>query len=304
MQGIFITRGLLGFISFFILHQAIAETVEITTFNVKWYGNQSNSSDVSIAERDQYLKEYIQRRLSNSDVIVFQEIVDPKRLHSKVLGRSKWNCYTYSDRGRGHQHIVLCHRKHLRFRKENHEDNFELEEVAMGSSRIRPGLHGVIETRSGKGLFHIMGVHLKAYPEESEKRLKQTREIAKHIRELKSGLPAVITGDFNSHVTPTNEQSDDDKVLMDEIFRNYRTDLERMKTHLYTFKNDTYAHQLDHLWVSDNVKTKSKVRVDGPCNENFNMNDMSFAHKGIDDDLATYNKYISDHCPVSIKLDF
>ncbi|MCB0393882.1 MAG: endonuclease/exonuclease/phosphatase family protein [Bdellovibrionales bacterium] len=270
----------------------------VTTFNIRWYGLDDKKGP-SLAERDRALKSYIDYAMDDVDVIVFQEIVNPDRLQNSVL-RSTFKCQTYEPRGSKHQHVVLCHRPYLKFQRESDDDNYELEDVAMGSSGARPGLHGVITTLGGKKLAHMIGVHLKAFPEETEKRLKQTKIIADRVAELNDGIPVIVTGDFNSHVSPLNGRDKDDKELMDDIYQTERSNLRLVPNSLFTFRNGEHANQLDHVWITKGVKLRSRIQVGGPCNE-----DALFGFDGeeLSKELEEYNEYISDHCPVSLAVE-
>src|SRR5690606_5556505 len=141
------------------------------------------------------IKEFFALKGIDSDVFVFEEILDAQGLEERVLG-NRYRCLTYDHNNSGHQHVVLCHKRHFGFRVANDDDNYAYESVAMRS--LRPALHGILTNSDGEDLAHIVGVHLKAMPEASARRMEQTRIMAALFAERDDALPLILTGDFNS----------------------------------------------------------------------------------------------------------
>ena len=231
-------------------------------------------------------------------MIVFQEIVDVARFSKKVIPQN-YQCQSYENKGTKHQHVVLCHKNRFRFVMAPGEDNFALEAAAL-NSRARPALHGIlIDWETGDELVHVFGVHLKAFPAETKKRLRQATVIAKAIRDLEHELPVVILGDFNSYFSEKTGKYRDDKVLLDRTFRRYRNGLKR--TYLRgksTYRSGSYQDQFDHIWVDRAFRYQGRAGVSGPCNGASGTSRSRFA------DLEDYNRNISDHCPLSVTVTF
>lgn len=291
-----------GLIYFLVLtHASVAyssrigasKDITITSFNIKWYGLGGTMSGSSKDEyRDRYIKSYIKKNLKSSDVILFQEIVDVSRLAKKVMGRN-WKCTSYSHYNKKHQHVAICTKKGLRFVREVDDDNFILEEVATYHSS-RPALAGVIETSKGKKLAHIIGVHLKAFPAETEKRLQQIEAVSDRLAEFDDGVPAIVLGDFNTYAKKKTNLRRDDVDIFDKILR--RHDLDFLSTGRKFSYNANYRKaRFDHFWVSNNVPVVGKLDVGKACNSDPKKS------KGYDN-IHYYNEYVSDHCPVSIRL--
>ena len=292
---IFFLTALIAFIS--VEGWGASYNVKVTSFNVKWYGLDHKGSS---QDRDYHLRNFIEEHLDDSDVIVFQEIVDPERLEERVLGNTMY-CQTYDNRGKTHQYVVLCHKKHLRFYRDETDDNYEIEEVASDSPHSRPALHGVITTWKGEPLFRVIGVHLKAFPDQTHKRLRQAEEIAKHIVEAKHSrrIPVLVTGDFNSHSSPNNEREEDDKYLIDRVFKDYRAGMNLAYNPYITYNNQEHAHQLDQFWYSHDANIVGDLTMVGPCDTDHVSETRN---ADVERDLRLYNQYISDHCPISLNV--
>jgi hypothetical protein len=68
---------------------------------------------------------------------------------------------------------------------------------------------------------------------------------------------------------------------------------------LYTFRDVKYGQsQFDQFYLSSGIKSLKPLHIYDVCNEE----DSAIAQKPMD--LPTYNKNISDHCPVTAELQF
>ncbi len=261
----------------------------ITTLNIKWYGNNAGE------RRDSSLKSFIQKNLADSDGILFQEIVDVQRLFERVMGENEYNCYNYAHNNRGHQSVVLCLKKEFTLSIEADDDNWKVDDVSYGSNGARPALSGVVKDSKGTKLFHMLGVHLKAFPKKTNVRLSQTKSLAERIETYPDQLPVVLLGDFNSHIKTKTQKSRDDKYLMLDILGEVGmelVDLEEQNTWVSRSKRS----QLDQVYISNDITLTDRPRVDGACN--LEPNDQS---AGL---VQQYLSTISDHCPITVNLEF
>jgi len=276
--------------------------IRITTFNVEWYGLHEPStpaepvSEEPVIDRDASLRDFIRGELGESDAILFEEIVDFARLKQRVIGDSM-DCVTYDHPEPKHQHVMLCFRKGLRFDREADDDNYAIETLADIGGKARPALSGVLKTADGTPIVHVVGVHLKAYPDQTEKRLTQARSMTARIKQFTDGLPVIALGDFNTHLRELTRLPEDDVVLIDRVFAEGGLGL-RLVDNPYpaTYRTPTHANKLDQLWVSASLQVAEPATVSWPCNEG--------GDRGSFRDIADYNRRISDHCPVTTVLAF
>lgn len=278
--------------AFFCSFALQATEIKLSSFNIRFYGYGEGNS---LENKDSQIRSYLERTIFDSDVIVFQEIVDVKRFEKSVIG-SKMACQTYTHPSSKHLHIVICHKKNLRFEKVPGDNNFKLESVALNGNRLRPALWGVLKDSSGKSLAYVIGVHLKAYPKETSQRLKQITALARTIRTLAKDIPVIITGDFNTHIADHTGRRYNDDVLMDRIFRRYSPGLKQVYNSFpFTYRTETVTYKLDRAWISREIWFDGSMQVYPPCNTSWKVG-------GGFDSLSHYNEYVSDHCPVSVDL--
>jgi len=266
-----------------------SQNFTITTLNIRWYGNGKKKNK----SRDKQLSQFIQEKLAASDGILLQEIVDVDGLQKNVMGEN-FECYNYFHRNRGHQSVVLCLKKKFKFVREVDDDNWQVDEVSYGSDGARPALSGVIRNEEGLGLFHLLGVHLKAFPKKTGVRLDQTESIAERIETYPDQLPVVLLGDFNSHIKEKTRRSRDDKYLMLDILSSVGMDLVDLDGR-NTWTSKSKQAQLDQIYISDDLEMVGEPKVDGPCN----LNQSAGPSK---QKIQAYLSNISDHCPVTISL--
>ncbi|MFA6236698.1 MAG: endonuclease/exonuclease/phosphatase family protein [Bacteriovorax sp.] len=260
----------------------------ITTFNIKFYGYHSEQE-----KRDPFLQTFLKDSVPASDIIVFEEIVDVPRL--KNILPSQWSCLSYPTPYEGHQHVVLCHSPRFKFMREPSDNNDVIDEVAGERGTWRPALTTIVTDTSGKKLFRIVAVHLKALPEYSKARVAQAEIIAGYLEKLKSSkLPVVVAGDFNTFKAPENNETVNDKELILNSLNSAHLDMHLVPNDLFTFRTSYGQAQFDHFFVSDAFKV-NPLKIFEICNSAI-TNDAGNL------DLALYNKNISDHCPVSAEI--
>jgi endonuclease/exonuclease/phosphatase family metal-dependent hydrolase len=264
------------------------EAVTFTTFNIRWFGLGGAPGGTDDDEvRATTIKAHMDRENLWADVIAFEEIVDVAALE-EMIGDS-YLCHSYSSADPKHQHVVLCHLRSLRFDKAADDDNYTLEDVAQG--RLRPAVHGILKTSSGRSLAHLIAVHLKAMPDESEIRSEQITSIARYLKNGQRGqdrdLPVLLMGDFNSFGSDT--------ANFEEIFANEDLDITDVEVPAaYTYRVPERGSKLDHFFLSASAEVMEEPVVAGPCN--VPPSDRSR--------IVKFNNEVSDHCPVRIKIQF
>jgi len=273
-----------------------AEKITFTSFNIRWFGLGGEFSGLPSDEyRSKWLKEFITNNLATSDVIVFEEIVDVTSLANDVLGQG-WACVTYHHPEPRHQHVVLCHKDRFEFVKESDDDNFAIESIAIDPVKSRPGLSGVLKLKDGRPLAHVVGLHLKADPEHSATRMGQAEQLSSRLKQFSDGLPVVVLGDYNTHPAALTGAAKDDEMLIDEVFAKNEAGLTHVPNPFeFTYHLPEHGAKLDHIWVSSSLLRDSKIDVFSVCN--------SEAKEGVRfTDLMFYNRFVSDHCPITTTL--
>lgn len=269
---------------------ALSAQLKVSSFNIRFYGNSlSEDSDKVKDGRDSYIKDFLTKEnILTSDVIVFEEIVDKEALVGNVLG-NEFNCTSYDVRNAGHQHVMVCHKPEYKFEKAADDDNFILEDVTLGKN-LRPAVHGLLKNQKGQTLAHLVGVHLKAMPNESSTRERQMQVIAGYLNKQDKNTPIIMTGDFNSF-----EDDADNFTKILNLKGNDMAEVENPSP--YTFQDGKYRNKLDRIWASDEVKVISKIEVKGPCNNRSPGEGSGYGN------VAYYNKNISDHCPITAVVE-
>ena len=268
------------FLQALISASALAEPVSITTMNIEFYG-QNRTSD----SRDASIREFFTLEGVYSDVFAFEEIVDVAGLEKNLL-QNRYKCHSYDHNNRGHQHVVICVRNGFTFVVANDDNNYTYENVALGT--LRPAVHGILKNARGRELAHIVGVHLKAMPNEGATRNRQVKLLAENLVNRGDDLPVIFLGDMNSY--------NSDVETFTEIFSENNLDLAPLPMPFYTYRTNRYQSIFDWFMATGDVESTTPVRVSGPCNDSWSSG-TNF------DDLAYYNQNVSDHCPVSAILD-
>jgi endonuclease/exonuclease/phosphatase family metal-dependent hydrolase len=272
--------------------------VNVATFNIRWYGlNGSFYGDLGSETRDESILAFIDEHLANVDVVVFEEIVDVERFRTLVDGR--FTCWTYTSDGYKHQHVMVCTAERFRLDVEADDVNHAFEPLQDGN--LRPAVHGrVHDLQTGQDVFHLLGVHLKAKPDSTERRLKQTGIIADRLEQLaafEDALPVVVFGDFNTHWAKDTGLEQDDYLLMDAVFQE-RSGIDVKHVDYpaqHSFRNKwNTGYKLDRLWISSDVEVEG-MSVPGPCNLDWESNQ---------EQIVEYYEQVSDHCPVLATLAF
>lgn len=270
------------FLGIFTLASSPAAALTITTLNVKWFGlNGSLDGELGSETRVDSIKAHLKDNDLLADVIAFEEVVDVELLQAKVLG-TRYACHSYEHFDSRHQHVVVCHKKEYTLALASDDDNYALEEVAIGHDRLRPGVHGILK-KGGKELLHIIAVHLKAMPECSAERMEQVNAIAAYLEDATDEVPAVVLGDTNTF--------DDDADKMDRALGKSGVGLKQVATSgRYTWRTPAKGSKFDRVWLSKDLATGATAEVVGPCNSTSRA------------DIQRYNEKVSDHCAVKVSV--
>lgn len=276
-------------LSFFFQPIAFAKIINITSFNVEWYGSKGGPK-VNPKKRDRKLRSFLnQYGYNKHEVLVFQEIVDTKRMTERVL-EDKYSCTSYKSERKNHQYVMICNSKDYVLAKEANDNNYAIEDVQLSNPDYRPAVHGVLK-KDGIPVLRVVGVHLKAQPKSYRKRLQQAEKISDYLATEDTDIRTVILGDFNTFV---NTQNDDIESLNEIFAANNLVKVENKDA--FTYRKGRRQSQLDHMWVSDDLETSQADAFDA-CQNLPKEESHAFL------DIKEYNKYISDHCPITIKLD-
>jgi endonuclease/exonuclease/phosphatase family metal-dependent hydrolase len=267
-------------------HAAAAKTLTFVSFNTRYYGLGGEMENSPSDEKRQVLfNEFFAKNVPLADVYAFQEVVDVGTVQG-VLVPSTYSCLTYKNDFPKHQHVVLCVSPKYQILHEPSDNNDIIDAVAGGEGRSRPALHMILGDKRGTPLLRIVGVHLKAYPDQSATRVTQAREISKFLTTVADPhLPVVVTGDFNTF----NHDEDAIDLILNQV------GVAHVKNpSAYTFRTEIYASRFDHFYISSTLKLAAPMWTYPVCNLSTSASDMKA--------VKVFNDTISDHCPVSIQL--
>lgn len=270
-----------------------ARALTITSFNIKLYGQKTSSGQPTQSERNKAIKEFLDKEVPKSDVFIFEEIMDKTALMKSIVPDHQ--CVSYDNSMKEHQYVVLCAKKPYQLLlDEEHDDNFALEAVALGSLGQRPAVHALLADKNGQVLVRIIGVHLSAFPARTTTRLEQMAIIGTHLSATDHKIPTVITGDFNTYPAALTGHAKADWDLISETLKTEISTIS-MANHpsAFTFRTPEFRSKFDHFWLSKNIKA-SPVQVTGQCNS---------AAEDESDEVMNYYRLISDHCPVTLQID-
>ncbi len=276
--------------------------LNIVTFNIRCFGFDGNYFAKGRSEsRLKYIKDFVAYNYPDTDVFIFQEIMDLSILNLILPDGFKFHHYTH-DYPR-HMHIVLACKKEFDF-----TDVKIIPNTALDKTTSRPVIYGKL-VENNISIAHIIGVHLKSGYEHANKRIQQCQTASQFISELihdhKSdhigdlsnelidetktrlkSLPIIMAGDFNSHYLARTKKDQDDLSYFEKIFKNQ---LKLTRHNKSTYILPDAESQLDHFWVS---------RGDVKTLEVYDLTKYTPANS-----LKNYYHDISDHLPVKIKIE-
>jgi len=258
------------------------ETFKITTFNVRNFGTGGNFGWLFRDEfRQNTLREFVLTHLSDSDVIVFEEILAPDMLQESLNGLMK--CHTYQDPEPKHLHVVLCHQPQYDFKPLASDPDFKLDSVkesyaldlkkttdAAGvsefslepsktkdqsgkllSARGRPALHGMLLDADGLILSYVIGVHLKSSPDGFYRRVAQAKEIAKDLKAVGSDIPVILLGDFNIYEGVAK------LAALDREIQKLKSGIEANEKKIMDLQDDLKKNVLNNLTIEKEISDLS-----------------------------------------------
>lgn len=256
------------------------ESITLSTFNIRCFGYNGQYFAENKSEcRLPFLKSFLELNFSDTDVFVFQEIMDLSILE-KILPTG-FRIYHYDHDYPKHMHIVLACKSEYKF-----TDLKTIPDTKLDETKSRPAFYGQLE-KGSKIVAGIIGVHLKSGFEHTDKRILQCEAISKFIKNLSSSVPIVMAGDFNSHFKSKTKNEHDDLFYLQSCLKAYFSPNFHDKPTYLLLSEKT---QLDHIWVRGVEIQKLQVY----SYKNYKKNKA----------LKKYYEEISDHLPVKAKLVF
>ena len=255
--------------------------LKITTFNIRCFGFGGEYFQREKSElRGPYLKYFIEKNYSDTDVFVFQEIMNT--LYLPTILPKGFKTYTYKHSYNRHMFIVLACRKEFEIK-----DFKTIPNTALDDETSRPAAYGRL-TYLNKEILDIVGVHLKSQSNHTDSRILQAKAILKFIKDLSNKVPKLITGDFNTHRIESTLKDKDDLVYLKEVFKDQ---LKLFPHNKNTYLTSTEFMSLDHFFISGLIPIDIDV---------YNLPDYT-----PDQSFKYFYNEISDHLPVtlSIQLD-
>lgn len=252
--------------------------LNIVSFNIRCFGfNGDYFARKPTESRIDFLKSFLEANFSETDIFVFQEIMDPLVLN-QILPEG-FKSYTYEHDYERHMFVVLA------CRKEYDITSFQtIAGTTIDDKRSRPAVYGQVVFNS-KPILDLIGVHLKSNKDNTENRNNQCRMIAEFIDELPLKLPRVLTGDFNSHAKEKTHKAQDDLTYMQEILKEQLSLADHGKS---TYLATPDSVKLDHFFTKDL--------------EVLDINVYELPNYSGTSSFKKYYKEISDHLPVRIKI--
>lgn len=270
-------------------------SINITTFNLKWFGIGGDPNSVQKEFRIQSIKKMLDTYLKNTSVFVFEEVVVVDDL-LKILPPG-WQCISYAHPEPKHQHVVMCGSPAISFAKVSYDNNFTIEEAAGGNPNLRPAMRvEILEKKSNRNLFTLVGVHLKAMPDQTQLRIAQVQQISKDLAKIPANRPVVITGDMNTFTTTETKLPEDDVQLLLKALNSVSSGYFRVPHNpgTFTFRSPQFRNQLDHFYVRGAMRVATIPNVFPVCSANQNGSGYL--------NFEFYYKNVSDHCPVTMQI--
>ena len=289
-----VTRLLLLILFILAASASQAKTTQLTisTLNLKWYGLGGfmwNAPEMEF--RQDNFKKFLSQELSDSDIIVFSEVVRNEDLLDLVS--DTMDCALYDGGRERHQHISICYDRN-KLRAEKYDEDFVIQEVDLGSTGFqRPAIQAKICLKRGPCLLQVIGVHLAAGLN-SEKRAEQVQFIHANLIRQRKMLPTVITGDFNSYIKQQSGLEEDDMTTFEKILSAGTRRFRSVTGHITTYNSGDRARAYDHIVTTSDIRTLS-TRGYEACSRkpNFNKKFIPF---------SSFRKHFTDHCPVTAKI--
>lgn len=261
-----------------------ASAFTITSLNLEWFGRNGNPlAQTNQESRVASMRQHLQSAGLMTDVLAFEEVVDLDLLKNELVGRN-YRCISYQRSDANHQHVVLCAKVPYQLVRADDESNYELEGVDT-NGHLRPAVHAILKSSDGERLAHVIGVHLKAMPEQGALRRTQVRRIADYVRE-NARDPVIVLGDFNTYGNDAGEM----QAVFDGADMN---ELEFDEPYTWADGESGFSPaKFDRAWISSSLNSRIVSReVVGPCSS------------GDRTQIRNYNRNVSDHCALRVEVD-
>lgn len=255
----------------------------VATFNVEWLGDMLNDRIDRIPEDYKLIAEIILK--TDADIIALQEIENEKAI-KLLTNYIKGFRYFVGKKG-GKQNLGLLYKKNIEVKNIK-----EHTPLIVEADRTRPGL--IFECKVGNYDFIGMVVHYKSssrYDDTKEKVMRSRELRAKQIEKTyiwadsilrySKEQDIIILGDFND--TPIRKK--DNLLGKFKYDSNFVFLTENLKSCKYP-----NAYSIDHILVSRASFTRY-------LKNSLRSLDFRVILKDYE------SKKVSDHCPVSVKLD-
>jgi len=291
---------LLGLCALFMTSNAEANNkrvLQLGTFNIRWFGSAEHDRTYQFpstkSERVGAVKDFLDKEVFPLDVVSFEEIVDLKALRM-VLPRG-WTCATYLHPNPLHQKVAVCASGEFHLAPVPYDNDGLINELAYyDADRARPAVRvDVVEKKTGLRLVRVVAVHLKSAPHFALLRLKQVGMIARDLQH-EPYVPTVVMGDFNTFSAKQTGLEKDDVHLIGYQLSQSGTPFKQVPHSSHTYRQGSLRGQFDHFYVNNLVKAVSVPQTFSVCN---NKNDGP-GYKN----RSHYLRYVSDHCPVKMKI--
>lgn len=251
------------------------------TFNIVWLGD-GESDKITRTNKDYTnIKSLIESL--EVDVLALQEIENYNAL-LKVVDTAKYRIITSSYPK--NQKTALIINKSITI-----IDTFELSNISLGNRDLRPGL--VAYCKYNGADFFVGSFHFKSTSRYDDTPLKKTRSFdmrkeqtsillseLEKLAGIKSDNDFILLGDFNDN--PSKDNSNITELENDEY--------DFLTSEMNSCKYPIWK-SIDHIIISKDLK-------DNVINSTLYMLDINSIYK------ESEAKKISDHCPVSVQLNF
>ncbi len=270
-------------------------SINITTFNLRWFGIGGDPNAPKPEFRIPIVKKMIETYLQNTGIFVFEEIVKIEAL-AQILPPG-WQCISYVHPGPTHQHVALCATPAIALNKVSYDDNFTIEEATGGNPNLRPAMRvDVTEKATKRSLFTIVGVHLKAMPDQTALRVAQVQAISKDLAKIPANRPVVIVGDMNSFTMTETKLPQDDIEYILKGLNSVSTGYFHVpyQSNIFTFRSPQFRNQFDQYFVRGTMRVTALPNVFPVCSATQNGSGYL--------NFDFYYKNVSDHCPSTMQI--
>lgn len=272
--------------------------ITIASWNIEWFGdgvddcelrgnhkrNKTECTYKHLRNKKHYRRLAEYRDLLNADVITLQEMENMSAVR-QIFPAEEWQAFISSRKTSRKWAQLVAVAVRTGIRVERHADYTALD---TSSGHLRYGVDLTITPSDGQS-FRILAIHLKSgCPNNTSKNRRACRSLWRQDRPLEhwidaratSGVPFIIAGDWNRHITIPHDQLW--QALDDGDPKGLR--LRR------TTEKKSQCHGVNRPFVDHIV-------LGGPAVDWFrSFRELHYEERG-----KQLNK-ISNHCPISVRL--